>query len=132
MNEPPMTTAAVSSPPAHLATNRKRRLRLLALFNLGLLGSMGVYRWLNPQMPTVGGGLPDSATATAMKQQVYASIPPDDEQGFTRIDPANPGGWLAVVSEPLQPMSDYQRHAVVRPTATCRTIVIQPLGPFNA
>lgn len=86
---------------------------------------------LNPTMPTSGGGEPDSPATVAMKREVYASIPADDAIGFTRLDPAHPGGWLLINREALQPLWLYQRQAP-RPTASCRTIVLQPLGTMTA
>lgn len=104
--------------------------RWLVALNLAALAFVARYFILHPKMPTSGGGEPDSAAATAMKNEVYASIPADDAVGFTRLDPANPGGWLLANKEALQPLWIYQRQAP-RATATCRTIVIQPLGAMN-
>lgn len=115
----------------HSPSRQARWRRSLVVLNLVVLAFVIRHFILNPPMPTSGGGEPDSAATTAMKREVYASIAADDAIGFTRLDPANPGGWLLGNKEELQPLWIYQRQTP-RPTASCRTIVIQPLGTMNA
>lgn len=65
------------------------------------------------------------------KEKVYQGISADDEAGFTRMPPPNPGEWLASYREVPQPLEKFKSQARIKPTAERRTIVIQPMGPFN-
>lgn len=66
------------------------------------------------------------------KERVFALQAPEDEAGFTRMPPPKPGEWLATYREPPQPVEKFKVQAKIKPTADRRTIVIQPLGGFNA
>ncbi|MHC9539329.1 MAG: archaemetzincin [Vulcanimicrobiota bacterium] len=80
---------------------------------------------------TVGGGQPESLLAKELKRRAYASIPPDDEAGWKRINPDDMGGWLSRFPEPVQSLEIYQAGMPVRPNPARRTIIIQPLGALT-
>ena len=125
-------TRAATAAKGQLSLTRRKWLRRLLIANAVLLAGLVGHRILNPPPLLVGGGEPDSPEAQAIKAKVYASIPPDDAAGFARIDPANPGGWLTVGKEPLQSLEVYRALPPLRPTAACRTIVLQPLEQMDS
>ena len=86
---------------------------------------------LNAFSLAVGAGQPESWALRRLKAQVYASIPKEDEEGFKRLDPDDPGGWLSAFKEYPQPLENYRKQAVNRPTQQRRVIVLQPLGPMT-
>ncbi len=64
----------------------------------------------------------------AAKEQVYASMTPDDEKGFERMGKPKSGEWLATFHEIPQTMERYRLATSVRPTEKRKVIVLQPLG----
>lgn len=103
----------------------------LMWLNGAILAGLAVFWWRNQTLPRFGGGEAESDAARNMKAAVYASVSPDEESGFARLDVQNPGGWLLAFSEPLQPLDAYQNQNPIRPTAARRTLVIQPLEPLT-
>lgn len=119
--------------PAPVATpkqNHRRRKQVRAFIGLLCAVLAGIYWFFVP--PTSGGGQPDGFWARRVKNQVYASINPRDEVGFARLTEANLPGWHGAFAEPVQTFQAYRRLRPVRPTASRRTIVLQPIGPFDA
>jgi archaemetzincin len=106
--------------------------RPLTWANVLLLAGLATFWLFFRPLPTVGGGEPDSAAATALKARVYAAVSRQDEVGFRRIDPANPGGWLLSFREAPQSLETYQSQSLIRPTPARRTIVLQPVGAMSA
>jgi len=66
------------------------------------------------------------------KQEIYAKIAPEDERGFERIPEPKAGEWLYHYLEKAQTFEAYKVQAVPRPSDERKTIVLQPLGSFNA
>jgi archaemetzincin len=81
---------------------------------------------------TLGGGQPVSLLARHMLKAEYASLPPEDEAGFERLDPEMPGPWLASFREPVQSLESYKARKPARPSAGRKIISLQPLGPLTA
>lgn len=108
----------------------KRRLMRWLIGALAL--ALPVLWWSNRSLPPFGGGEPESVAARNLKAKVYASISPTEEADFSRLDTQNPGSWLLVFKETLQPLDVYQNSDPIRPTSARRTIVIQPLQPISA
>jgi archaemetzincin len=133
--EAPDNAAQPSGPAAKSIWSRPirgRRNALLALLLILLLISLliaVIWPWLFS--PSVGGGQAESLLAGELKRRAYASIEPDDEAGWKRIDPNDMGGWLSRFPEPVQTFEIYKASLPVRPSAERRTIVIQPVGPLS-
>lgn len=96
-----------------------------------LLIGLGAWWWQYRPAPMVGGGMPPNFVGRAFLNRGYSLISRDDERGYTRLDLDHPNGWLNLFSEPVQSLDAYQHQDPIRPSATRRTIVIQPLGPMN-
>jgi archaemetzincin len=120
----------VKSTTPQAKAGRTRSRLVLGLCLVLLLGWLGV-QWWYPSPLMIGGSEPPSGAARVALQRVYASVAPDDEIGFHRLDHDQPSGWLTVFAEPLQSLPTYQQQNPTRPTATRRTIVIQPVGNLN-
>lgn len=97
-----------------------------------LVASWAFIQWRFQAPPSVGGGEPMSRAARAEMQRVYASIAPEDEAGWVRLDFARPGSWLATFAEPVQSPEIYRSQNPIRPDAVRRVLVLQPLGALNA
>jgi hypothetical protein len=108
-------------------TRRRIVLTLIALLAVGLC--LIWWRYIPP--PSVGGGHPDSLLASWVKNRVYASVSPLDEQGFTRLTPQNAPGWYGIFRETIQSFDYYQSQHPIRPTPARRTLVLQPIGPMT-
>lgn len=122
---PPMDTAA------HSVLNGTRRRMVWLACAVLFVGWAGLQWWFRPP-PMIGGGeAPDARTQRAL-QEVYDSISPAEEVGWTRLDPDRPTGWLQSFAEPVQSLALYQTQNPMRPTRTRRTIVLQPLGTLNS
>lgn len=67
-----------------------------------------------------------------IKQRVRASLPLEDRKGFIPVRTPSPSDWLALHPEFPQTLERYRISAPIRPTAERRTLVLQPLGNFNA
>jgi archaemetzincin len=108
------------------------RRRIVLAFIVSLtVGLAGYWVWYAPR-PTVGGGYPDGPVARWAKSRVYAGVSPLDEAGYKRLTPDNAAGWHGVFREPIQSFEYYRSINPTRPTPQRRTIVLQPIGPFNA
>src|SRR5438034_8422840 len=107
------------------------RRRRVVRAGIGLLCGLlaGIYWFFVP--PISGGGQPDGFWATRVKNQVYASLDPRDEIGFTRLTETNLPGWHRAFSEPVQTFQAYRRLRPIRPTSQRRIIVLQPIGPMD-
>lgn len=81
-----------------------------------------------PDALDTGGGEPESELVRQEKARVYATIPPDEDRRFRRLDAGKDTDWLRRFREPVQPLERYQRRNPLRPTPERRTIVLQPLG----
>lgn len=75
---------------------------------------------------------PDLEWVAAAQRRVYESLTPHDERGFARLDAGTVAAWLARSREEPQTLERYRMAARVRPSAECRTVVLQPLGEFTA
>ena len=51
---------------------------------------------------------------------------------MTRLTSGNGNGWHGVFAEPVQSLASYQTQDLTRPTATQRTLVLQPIGAMSA
>ncbi|MCY3021836.1 MAG: archaemetzincin [Planctomycetota bacterium] len=67
-----------------------------------------------------------------LRNHVYASIPAPDAKGFQPMPAPKPGDLPAAQKESPQTLERYRLAARFRPTDERRTIVLQPLGPFDA
>jgi len=115
-----------------MKTRGTRRRRVLQCINLALVVVIGVWWWRFTPLPTVGAGRPPGYAARVLLQRSYATVSPEDEAGYKRLDLDHPTGWLSIFAEPVQTPGAYQRKRPPRPTTTRRTIVIQPLEPLDA
>src|SRR5690349_6102862 len=109
---------------------RKARRRSTWLL-MGLIGGVLFGWWLLSPPPLVGGGRPDSFAASWVKNRIYATVSPQEEQDFQRLTTANGGSWQNVFAEPIQSLEYYQSRHPMRPTPQRRTIVLQPIGDMN-
>lgn len=118
------------SPPASVQKSQRRR--FVRAINALLLVLLPLSYWFYGPLPTSGGGSPDGFLTTRLKAHSYATIPLQDEIGFTRLTPPNLNGWHHLFAEPVQTPDAYRAARHVRPTPQRNTIVLQPIGPLDA
>jgi archaemetzincin len=104
------------------------RVSVLAL----MVAAVFAFWWFRTPPPKVGGGQNDDLLAPWVKGRIYAAVSPPDEAGFTRLTTENANGWYNVSREPIQSFDYYRSLKPLRPTKERRTIVLQPIGPFDA
>lgn len=105
----------------------KRRRRLLWSTILVLVVGLPAGWWFYLP-PTVGGGEPDNWRARLLKWQCYRSVPVTEQQLFEPLTADNANGWYHIFPEPVETVPAYQLRRPPRPSATRRTLVLQPLG----
>lgn len=88
--------------------------------------------WFKTPPPLVGGGVEDGLLASWVKKRTYATVAPLEERGFQRLTAENANGWYSISREPIQTFDFYRSYNPPRPTATRRTLVLQPIGPITA
>ena len=106
------------------------RLRIWLL--LGAILGVGAFWWFQTPPPNSGGAGGDGFLAAWVKNRIYSQISPREEKGFTRLTSENGNGWFAMSHESIQSFDAYQSQNPPRPTPARKTIVLQPLGDFNA
>ena len=99
---------------------------LLGVLALGALGGWLVYGALNPQWGA-------ATTETFIVERARASEwNRDTGTSWQRLTRDNAPGWYASFAEPVQTLEKYRRQNPTRPTDVRRTLVLLPLGTFNA
>jgi archaemetzincin len=73
-----------------------------------------------------------AATEPSLIDATCAELQTLDVLGFQRLPPARPGDWLHHYKEEPQTIERYRMRAKIRPSPERRTVVLQPLGEFDA
>jgi len=101
----------------------------LTSFSLALVVSLLSF---NPLIKTGAEEVNTPEDLQKEKERVWAAIAKEDEAGFQRLGAPKPGEWLTQYKESPQPFERYKLSNVTRPSIERRTLVLQPLGAFNA
>jgi len=111
----------------------KRWIRLFSLaLVLVLLGGIGAWAYKNYTEPVAGGPNGDGYFAKLSKQQIYAGLSPEEARIAVPLTPENANSWYSVFIEPVQSFERYQSQKPTGITAERKSLVLQPLGKFNA
>lgn len=68
---------------------------------------------------------------TILNKQAMMDFALTDDSDFEKMNPPNPGNWLARFSEPGQTFDEYLKAKPLQPDKSRLVIVIQPLGLFT-
>ena len=104
-----------------------RRLKILFfVVFIGILAGYGGWRATNPQW---GGTATDDFLVQRARQSEWNR---DPQTPWLRLTHENAPGWYATFAEPVQTLGKYQLQFPMRPTDARRTLVLLPLGTFDA
>lgn len=117
--------------PAPRAKTKQWWWRMVRTFGLSLLIGAGATWWALAPLPASGGGKPDSVRGAFAKYWIYRDVDALDERGFERLTLENAHNWYFLYREPIQSFDAYRNQKPPRPSASRRTIVLQPLGPMT-
>lgn len=106
---------------------KSRRLKLAATATvLAIIAGYLVWNAINPHW---GGAATDNFLAERARQSEWNRDPHTTWPHLTR---ENAPGWYATFAEPVQTFGNYQLELPMRPTPQRRTLVLLPLGDFDA
>ncbi len=111
----------------------KRSIRLFsAAIAVIFVSGLGAWAYKNYTEPVAGGPGGDGYFATLSKIQIYSQVPPEEARNAVVLKPENANSWYSIYIEPVQSFERYQSQKPTGITAERKTLVLQPLGKFNA
>jgi archaemetzincin len=111
----------------------KRSIRLfLAALSVVSVGGIGAWAYKNYCEPLAGGPNGDGYFASLRKQQIYTQFATEGVREAVPLTPQNANSWYSIYIEPVQTFELYQSQKPTSATLERKTIVLQPLGKFNA
>ena len=103
--------------------------RLTICFGVVCIGALVGWLGWNGINPKWGGASVENFVVRRARQSEWRR---DSNTKWRRLTRENAPGWYANFAEPVQTLEKYQRQQPTRPTPRRRTLVLLPLGTFNA